>query len=417
MNLSRIFSSIQRYGLRGIVDYLLRLRKDRVFRRRMEASMIHSPEWQPERGLTLIGPVSSSASLGKVLRDFALLLDKAGIPHQVLDTNDKPQVPESEFRQLLTPPGDFHVNRYDHIVGMFALPPLPAFPSKRARIVFAEFETGFVEDHPEMLEPTDVIVMSNFNYEVLTKSVPPPISVKKILYPFQFDARAIPEATAIRAKYGLTSGDFVVFFNFDYRSGYGRKNPEGVVRAFAKAFRETPNAKLVFKTMRTKAFPDAARRHAELCEREGIADRVLSIDSFIPQEDLVGLTNACDVYISLHRGEGFGLGIAEAMTLGKPVVVTNYSAPTEFCNKDNALLVPYKLTPVKPGQLDIAEYKHVTHWAEPDIDAAAAALRTLYDHPDLRTKIGKNAQTFIKDYFSVKNFTRSIENYLRHRAN
>jgi glycosyltransferase involved in cell wall biosynthesis len=103
------------------------------------------------------------------------------------------------------------------------------------------------------------------------------------------------------------------------------------------------------------------------------------------------------------------------MSLGKAVVVTDYSSTTEFCNKNNALLVPYKIVDVKDWQVDVDAYKSVERWAEPDIDTAAAALRKLYDDKELREKIGLQAQKFIKEYFSVENFRASIEKFLDER--
>lgn len=412
MTLSHIIGSIKRYGLRGIVEYILRYHKTKSFANELSKTLIRTPDYQPEHGITIIGSISFGGSLSKVLRDFIKMLKMAEIPHQVFDTGCDNPIPESEYQHLLTPQDGFRLNRFDHIIGMFSLPKLPKLDAHLSRFGFWEFEEGFCEAYPEFLEPPDVLATSDFNQVVMTKSVPTGVKVHKILYPFQFDAQNIPAKNIIRAKYGLSPSDFVIFFNFDFRSGFFRKNPEGLIRAFARAFRDLPDTKLVFKTMRANQFPHFVDRINQLCKNEGIWDRFVSIDSYIPQEDIVGLTNACDVYASLHRGEGFGLGIAEAMSLGKAVVVTNYSAPTEFCNEDNALLVPYQMVPVRTDQRDINEYKYVTHWAEPDIDAAATSLRELYNKPDLRAGIGANAKKFIAEYFSFENFKKSVRDFL-----
>jgi len=124
------------------------------------------------------------------------------------------------------------------------------------------------------------------------------------------------------------------------------------------------------------------------------------------------LTSACDAYISLHRGEGFGLGIAEAMLFAKPVIVTDWSASTEFCDEQTSIPIPYTLTPIDPSEFSILPYKGVTNWAEPDIDAAAVALRRLYDDPTLRQTLGKNGKQFIEEHFSAENFKKSINEFL-----
>ena len=216
----------------------------------------------------------------------------------------------------------------------------------------------------------------------------------------------------VREKYNIGAKDFMVFFNFDFASSYFRKNPEGILRAFAKALGNKPDATLVFKTMRAKRCKVMSDRLHALATSLGLSSKLITIDDFIPQEDLVNLTNACDVYMSLHRGEGFGLGIAEAMSLGKAIIVTDYSSTTEFCNARNSMPIPYKLVPVPPNQVDVDAYRYVTSWAEPDISSAAQALEKLYRNPDLRNQLGRQAMTFIREHFSTTNFKESIESLL-----
>ena len=254
--------------------------------------------------------------------------------------------------------------------------------------------------------------MSNFNRDVFRKWLPDSIDVNKVLYPFQFIHGDLMPREVTRKKYGINIDDFVVFFNFDYASSYFRKNPEGILYAFAKALRNKPNAKIVFKTMRAKKCKSMSDRLHSLAEELGLTAKLTTIDDFIPQEDLVNLTNACDVYMSLHRGEGFGLGIAEAMSLGKAVIVTDYSSTTEFCNRDNSIPIPYKIIPVKKSQVDNDAYRHVTSWADPDIGAAADALTRLYLDKNYRDSIGARAQSYISKHFSLEEFKRSIEESL-----
>ena len=185
--------------------------------------------------------------------------------------------------------------------------------------------------------------------------------------------------------------------------------------AFAEALGDKPNARIVFKTMNANKFKAMSDRLHVLARELGIASKLITIDDFIPQEDIVNLTNACDVYMSLHRGEGFGLGIAEAMSLGKAVVVTNYSSTTEFCTSHNSIPIPYKMVAVRPDQIDFADYRKVTMWAEPDTTAAANALQRLYHDPAYLAELGEHARTFINDYFSPENFKRSVLTFLRNK--
>ena len=203
-----------------------------------------------------------------------------------------------------------------------------------------------------------------------------------------------------------------MFFNFDFGAGFNRKNPDGSMRAFSKAFSDIHNAKLVLKTKSANTHPDRVAQLRNLAKELGITSKLVMIDTTIPQLDLFGLTNACDVYLSLHRGEGFGITLAEAMAMGKPVVCTNWSATTEFCKPDCTLPVPYKLVQVKSDQIDHPYYHDVIEWAEADIDAAASVLRRLYEDHALRHDIGIKAAKSIKEQFSIANFKKSVEDFL-----
>ena len=412
MNISYVYNAVRRYGIKGIVNFIASRHKDYAFKRYLKGT-VRSVE--PERGITLISCFDYPGSLSKVMRDFALLLKQAQIPYQTLNIPCKNPIPYEEIESFITPKEEFCINKYTHIITMRDFLAVPDARCRVHGIEFWEFESGFLSGCPEVHRAESVLAMSDFNLEVFRKSLPKNVCVSKVLYPFQFVHGELAPRGLTREKYNIGKDDFVVFFNFDYASSYYRKNPEGLLRAFAKALGGEANAKIVLKTMRAKKRKEMSERLRSLSQELGLSTQLITVDDFILQEDLVNLTGACDVYASLHRGEGFGLGIAEAMSLGKAVVVTDYSSTTEFCNKNNALLVPYEIVDVKDWQVDVDAYKSVEQWAEPDIDAAAAALRKLYDDKELREKIGLQAQKFIKDYFSVENFRESIEKFLDER--
>lgn len=154
-------------------------------------------------------------------------------------------------------------------------------------------------------------------------------------------------------------------------------------------------------------------RFDELICYLGVEDRVARTNEYLSQRELYSLTNACDVYISLHRAEGFGLGIAEAMSMGKPVIVTNWSANTEFCKPDNSILVPFHfIRPTGGTKFDSLNNGAVSRWAEPDVDAAAAALRRLYHDRDECRRLGERAKKFMREYFSQESFKKSVDDFL-----
>lgn len=372
---------------------------------------------QPERGITFLGDFSSTGSGGKVSRDFVLSLRDAGIPFQAAFRPEKECDPSgNHVDELLTSPNDFNLRRFSHVIEFYNGSIQPGLLANHARIVFWEFESGFLEFYPSFARPTTVIAMSDFNAAYFRRILPPATPVVKILYPFRPYAGELPAVSDIRARYQIPVDSFVVFYNFDFGSSYHRKNPYGAIHAFAKAFSDKPNTMLVFKTMSAKRYPERVAELESLARELDIADRFKMISNYIPESDLYGLTNACDCYLSLHRGEGFGLGVAEAMSLGKPVIVTDYSATTEFCNSENSIPIPFKMIPVRRDQIDNSAYNDVKEWADPDIDAAAQALQALYQSPELRTRLGSAAQAFITDHFSTGNFRKSVDAFLAESA-
>ena len=409
--------SLRHYGVRGAITFALDLPRKWSLRRKLVNTLVNDPDWRPAPGVTVIGSLSGAGSLPKVLRDLVFRLKACGIPCQAFDIGCENPIPASEYAHLLTPKDEFRLNRYTDVIGMTSLPPLPKMANIRlSRIMFWEFDSGLCEAHPHLLEPVTTIAMSDYNREVFRRRLPASVPVTKVLYPFQFTPHLTEPREAVRAHYGIAPDDFAVFFNFSYGSSYYRKNPDGAARAFAEAFGDRLNVKLVFKTSAAKELPAFVKRLKALIGELGLAERVIFVDHFLLQDELVALTDACDVYLSLHRGEGFGIGVAEAMSLGKPVVVTDYSSTTEFCSRDDALPVPYEMKPVPHRDDERPFYRHVKAWPEPDVHAAAAALRRLYDDRAFARELGARGQRFIADHFSNANFKKSVEAFLVRRA-
>ncbi len=182
---------------------------------------------------------------------------------------------------------------------------------------------------------------------------------------------------------------FVVLFSFDFASVFERKNPLGLLKAYCKAFDPDDGAHLVLKSV-------GSDRHWEEMEllRASI-DRpdIVLLDGNVPPHHVKAMMELCDCYASLHRSEGFGLGMAEAMALGKPVVATAWSANLEFMDEESAYLIPAATVPIPA---DVAVYGGMGRWAEPDLDAAAEALRRIHDDPAGAAVRGKRARAHME---------------------
>lgn len=407
--LVELAGKVRVWGLPGVVSYIRREINDRLQRRKLWAAHLASSSQVPQRGITVVGNLCSQEGISKTLRDFVWSLQDAGIPVQTYDTTWRPCIPAADCKGLITPPEEFSLHRYSHIVMMYRSPLTKAMTRHHivGRIAFHESLHGIHETAPFLqASGDDIIAMSAFNDAYYRRAFPRQ-RVWKITYPFRFKLGDATPRDALRRKYGIGERDFVVFFNFDFGSYY-RKNIPAALTAFALAFKGDASAKLVFKTKGARAnkrqVADMTAKVASL----GIASQFIHIAEYLPRADLDGLTGASDVYLSLHKSEGFGLGMAEAMSQGKPVVATGWSANTEFCREDTAWCVPYKMVPIRPHEYMPA----MVEWAEADAAAAAAMLREIRDNPAAAEARAACGRRFLSSHYALDCFKRDVEAFL-----
>ena len=211
-----------------------------------------------------------------------------------------------------------------------------------------------------------------------------------------------------RAELGLPEDRYVFLAMVDTNSVLQRKNPLGVLRAFKRAFPlgSNPNVALVMKFNN----PDY-RQPLLQSVREEMAglENVFILDRIMTRAEVTSLIKACDCFISLHRSEGFGLGPAEAMSLGKPAIITNWSGNVDYMTADNSIAIDYQL--VKLGQ-DYGPYKAHQSWAEPDLEQASYWMKKLVSEPALGPRLGRHAQETIQSLFSRESVGKKIRTRL-----
>jgi glycosyltransferase involved in cell wall biosynthesis len=191
--------------------------------------------------------------------------------------------------------------------------------------------------------------------------------------------------------------------SFDFHSSVHRKNPLGAIAAFAQAFpRGEEDVQLVVKSSNGTYYPGQL---AELVEAADGDPRILIRDQVLDASHMRSLQRCCDAYVSLHRAEGFGLGLAECMAMGKPVVATAWSGNLDFMGARNSCLVDAVLVPVQPH-----EYPNAVgaRWAEPDLAQAAAWMRRLASEPDLAARIGAEAAQDVRDLLSPQRVAEQL---------
>jgi glycosyltransferase involved in cell wall biosynthesis len=191
----------------------------------------------------------------------------------------------------------------------------------------------------------------------------------------------------------------VFLFAFGVRSILERKNPLGLIEAFRRAFGSGEQVRLVLKTTHGN------RQTTEALVRAAGDPRVIVMDRILERREINTLMALSDCYVSLHRSEGFGLTLAEAMALGKPVIATGYSANLDFMRPGNSFLVDCRLVPLEQ---DYGPYLRGSTWAEPDLDHAADLMRHVHDNPDRVGAVAREGQRDVTTYLAPERIGREI---------
>lgn len=345
-------------------------------------------------GVNIVGYISSERGVGEAARQMHTALISGGVPATTIDTPADPDKISTALSTLVERDHPYDVNLICVNADML---PLVAtglgedfFTDRRtAGLWFWEVST-FPDHWLRSFDHLDEVwVASDYIARALRPLAPIPVETVRLpVTPGDPD-----EAT--RAELGMPEG-FCFLFIFDYRSVFKRKNPLGLIRAFCDAFEPGEGPSLVIKSICGDEFP---------VQRDTLAaaarDRP---DIHLVEETLtVGEKNAmiarCDCYVSLHRSEGLGLTMAEAMYFGKPVIATAYSGNLDFMTASNSYLVPH--TMVEIGT-DAPPYPPDGEWAEPDLDSASSLMRQVFENPQAAAERGRCAAADIGHTHSLQ---------------
>jgi len=202
-----------------------------------------------------------------------------------------------------------------------------------------------------------------------------------------------------RRSFGIPEDCYAFLLFCDLQSYIERKNPYAALEAFRRVLEERPglNARLVIKINGSQAQPEQGRKFAD--RLESLADRVVVLDQTLTDAEIKALHINCDAFVSLHRCEGYGFALAEAMYFGKPTVATGYSGNMDFMEPAIAHLLDFNLIPVPEGA-----YPHAAGqvWAESDVEQAAAVMIQLAENPQAGRALGAAASRHMRVHFSYR---------------
>jgi glycosyltransferase involved in cell wall biosynthesis len=344
---------------------------------------------RPGPGVNLVGYLTAELGVGEIARRLAHAMDEARIPHATVAydrTKNRQSHPFSPTGHAAAP---FDVN-----VVCINADRLPMFREDVGPALFrGRYTIGVwfweVSDFPDRFDRSfdlvdEVWVASDFVREAIAAKTRKPVRVVPLPV-------VDPASVSVVGNPLVESSGFRFLFTFDFRSVFERKNPLAVLAAFDRAFAVGEGPNLMIKTINGETnlaslekLLVAAAHRPDVHVHEG----------YITADEMSALSSSCDSYVSLHRSEGYGLTIVDAMARAKPVIATGYSGNLAYMTEQNSYLVPYRLLPIGEGN---RPYPAGAVWADPDVGDAARLMRYVYEHPDEASERGRRGRDDLLD--------------------
>lgn len=359
-----------------------------------------------EPGVNLIGDIRAEIGLGQSMRLLANELELSKYPFGIYDFqlggNLRRGDTSWDYRMREDYPyriNLFHINPQE--VGLAYLYLDKDIWKNRYNIAFWLWE---LEEFPR-----EYVETLKFFDEIWTPSEFASSSIRKVtdkpVHTIPYYVLASADAACDRAYFGLPEDKFLYLIMYDTNSTMARKNPVGALEAYKKAFSpEDEQVGLVIKV-------NNATEEDLSVIRDSIGEyqNVYFITQTMDKVQVNSLIAAVDVFVSLHRAEGFGLVMAEAMLLKTACVATNWSSNTEFMDMESACMVTYKKTEIQETS---GNYKRGYVWAEPDVAEAAVYMKRLYEEPEYYAKLVRQAEQNIKKRLGKERVVQLLEDRL-----
>lgn len=350
--------------------------------------------------LSIVGYFSSTIGLGQGARLLYDGLRDQGVDVHAIDVTHKivPHLVKLDFEMDSDPmsgPMIFHVNPPETLDVLASFNPNILKGRARIGLWLWELETAPANWRNQLPYFDAIWSPSNFSAESIRTLG---VDVKRSGYPF------LPVQSAKTLAVSRTRETaFTALVLADTQSSLSRKNPVGAVSVFQKSFPTEKNVRLKIKLSNSLQASDMLNALKNRIESD---PRIVLIDSVLNPEIMSELIGNSDVLLNLHRAEGFGLPIAEALQMGVPAIYTDWSSPHEFNILKGAYPIEYSLKQI----LDTQGIYRNGRWAEPDEASACKALKEVYTkwlhidknftQKDLRNAIADDA----KNYFSAEQF-------------
>lgn len=391
---------------------LLRFIKSSLVERSLKRDlvMLQKNEYHSEQhafGVNLVGCIQAEIGLGQSCRLLANELDHSDIPFSVLNYKLDGELREEDHSfdhkirdDLPYGINIFHIEPLDLAVSFNNLLDVSIWKD-RYNIAFWLWE---LEEFPKAwIKALDLVDEVWTPSEFASKSVR--TVTDKPVYTIPYHVTAPTDDKYDREYFQLPEDRFLFLAMYDTNSTMARKNPMGVIEAFKKAFSPDDRSVGLVLKMNNPRQEDLD----DLKALFGEYDNIYYITEIMEKTVVNSLIACVDVFVSLHRAEGFGLVMAEAMLNGTPCIATDWSSNTEFMNGDVACMVDYSFTVLEK---DAPPYEKGARWADANTDTAAEYMRKLSQDREYYHTLTVKAQEYIREKLGLQQAVNKIENRL-----
>lgn len=344
-------------------------------------------------GVNVIGFGNNVMGIGEDVRALLSALERAGAPRVAVNV---------ELSETFGTLGSFAGPQADRPLFPVNIFALPLFETARlhiergAQVFHRRYSIGYwpweLTSLPEQWRVAFDLVDEVWASSEYLLDVYRGLTRKPVLHVPPFLNMTEPSASDLN-DYGIADGGFIYLTMFDFNSFVARKNPQGAIAAFQEAFPGKTGEKLIVKTINAHGHAETRRQIEALATGD---DRIVFIHDVFSRAQTIGLLARADCFISLHRAEGFGRLLAEAMAVGTAVVATDWSGSASFLNESTGYPVSFTLRDVRPGEYI---YHHGSQWAEPSVAHAADRLREARYNADPVRKL--HARSFIESRYGL----------------
>ncbi|WP_127793983.1 glycosyltransferase [Agromyces sp. LHK192] len=353
-------------------------------------------------GWSVVAYAASELGVGEAGRRMLTALEQSGVPSELVgvplrNLSRQQHRPSRQVRRELAFENAVVCVNADQVQQLDAVMGFADLRGWRTGLWFWELEE-FPDHFRGAFAPFDEIwVASRFTQKAVQSKTEKPVR----LIPLPMDLPTEPTRFT-RRSVGLPEDKHVFLTNFDYLSVYERKNPLGAIRAYIDAFSPDDGAALVVKSINGHQRPLHAE-HVRSAAR-GRPD-IHFVDGYVTGAAMKAMIELSDAYVSLHRAEGYGLNMADAMARGTPVIATAYSGNMDFMDSSTAELIDFELVPVGPNA---EPYDPRAVWAQADSEAASASMRRLFEDRVGAAALAGRAAAHVQHYFSHERVGRQV---------